>query len=209
MTLTGRPIHHMGSSGKRRKNAGNEGRPSLSVSPQGPFRRLSGPRGHSIDRAFCDCGGRGANCRHGVRRGRRLFRRAARAGGRRCSFHRARFASCRHARARPRDRRRAGSGPSAQCQRDRRPENHRPGRDGDVLRQAVGHRSCRAPTAAAYAAGHRGHLVSKRCAERRHAAADPRRQRAHGRRRICRDQHRPAGGHRPDRLAATIGVRRV
>src|SRR5262249_11270836 len=82
-----------------------------------------------------------------------------------------------------------------QSQRDRRSPHHRPRRYRDVLRQALGHRERRAPTAADRAARHRRRLVSKRRAEGRHAAADPRRRSAHGRRRLCRDPYRPA---RPD-----------
>ena len=150
-----------------------------------------------------------ANCHHGVGRRRRLFRRPAGQGRRRRSFRGARLASRRHARARARGRGRAGSNPPAQGQRHRRSQDHRPGRHGDVLRQAVGHRGRGAPAHADHEARHRRDLVPERRHQGRHAASDPRRQGAARRRRLCGDRDRPARRDRAARPAAAAGVRRI
>ena len=89
------------------------------------------------------------------------------------------------------------------------PVDHRPGRHGDVLRQALGHRGRRAPAHADRRARDRDHLVPERRAEGRHAAPDLRRQGADGRRRLCRHDHRPARRDPADRAVAAPGVRRI
>ncbi len=197
--------------GIRRRSFKNAQRPGFSAIP--PSRLSAAPR-HSIDpglsllRQIGDCL---ADSHHGVGRRRRLFWRQAGQGRRRRPFRGPRLPSRRHARAWAGDRehRPLAVPAPAEGQRHRRSGHHRPGRYGDVRRQALGHRKRGAPAPADHGAGHRHHLVPERRAEGRHAAPGVRRQGADGRRRLCGDGDRPAGRDRADRPAQPAGVRRI
>ena len=154
-------------------------------------------------------GGLNAHCSDGIRRGRRLFRRAPRLERIGRDLHCQGTSSRGDARAWPARGERARRHACQGRQGHGRSGDYRCGGSGDGRRQALGYRNGGAADPAADRARRGGGFVPERRAEGRCPARRPRQRGAHGRGRLYRDLDQGAGRHRPYRPDAAADLRRV